>query len=291
MNTQVEEKITNVGPAGSSVMRNFDLYKPLVELVSAIGECRRELQGDVSWKRKADLRKIARSLEHKLTEQSEALIYRTLNSWDADESLSQYLSDELNVLKSGTEENWHGDIDYVKMRLARLAENEGRKSTLRRKLERYGWVIAIVVVIVSVFGVRWYSQVDVSYPPETAKGVVLGSHALQKLANYDDSLGDGMDSIGLFKRIVMWPVKPAPAETRYALEFMGAAVDVYDQLKIENRICGTKIEHQPDNGTYEDELAIAMVVVGYVDFAGSVNSSESGTRLMERAFKKRYYCG
>lgn len=291
MNTQVEEKITNVGPAGSSVMQNFDLYKPLVELSSAIGECRKELQGDVSWKRKADLRKIARSLEHKLTQQCEELIYRTLNTWDADESLSLYLSGELNALKSGTDENWHGDIDYVKVRLARLAENEGRKSTLRRKLERYGWMLAIAVVVVSVFAVRWYSQVDLSYPPQTATGVVQGSHALQKLANYDDTLGDGIDNVGLFRRVVMWPVKPAPGETRYALKFMGATVEVYDQLQKENKICGTEIAHQPDNGSYEDELAIAMVVADYIDATGSVNNSESGTRLIERAFKKRYYCG
>ena len=269
-------------------MQNFEMYKPLIELSSAINECRKELKGDLSRKRKSDFRKIARSLEHKLDDQCEALIYRTLNTWDVDESLSKYLSDELNALKSGTEESWHADIDIVKVRLARLAENQSRKSSVYRTLERYRWLILIVLVIVTVLAIRLYSQVDVSYPPETTTGVVQGGAALEKLARYDDTLGNGMNDVGLFKRIVFWPVKPTQGEVEYALGFVSTTTEVFDALQKENLLCNTDAVHDVNNGN--DERAIALIVVDYVERNDQFNSSESGTLLIEKAFKRRFYC-
>lgn len=271
-------------------MPNFDLYKPLIEISAAITECCKEPREDPGWKRKADLKKVARDLEHKLDQQCEALIDRTLDAWDPDEPLGEFLCAELNTIKQDTDAEWHAEIENVKVRLARLAANESRKSPVRRKLERNGWWIAILLVVVVVLSVMMYSKIDVSYPPETSEGVVQGSAALKKLARYDPSLGDGLKSIGVVKRLALWPVKPSREEIEYALEFMWSTIDVYDSMQENNKLCNANLMHSADNGNYEDELAIAMVVVDFIDTTGRVNNSESGIRLIERAYKRHFYC-
>jgi hypothetical protein len=119
----------------------------------------------------------------------------------------------------------------------------------------------------------------VNYPSETTEGVLRGSAAMEKLVFYDDSPAARLHDVGLIKRIVLWPVKPTEEEMEYAWEFMRTAVGVYDLLKKENEICGADLTHRSVNGHIKDELAIAGIVVDYINSTGRINRSESGIRM------------
>ncbi len=291
MKTSAEDLTTDAKYSRVAAKSNFSLYRPLFKISAAILECTREMQEETSWRRRYDLKRVAWKFDRMFNEKSAALIKRTVDSWDQKQSLSSCIADELEAMKADAGEHWHKAIDYVKVRLTELAEGESRKSWTRRKLERNGWWLTGLAAGILVIFLKWYWLVDVNYPSETTEGVLQGSAAMEKLVFYDDSPAARLDDVGLIKRIVLWPVKPTEEEMEYAWEFMRTAVDVYDFLKKENKICGAELTHSSVNGHFKDELAIAGIVVDYINSTGRVNRSESGIRLMERAFKRQHYCG
>ncbi|MDZ7735172.1 MAG: hypothetical protein U5P41_02755 [Gammaproteobacteria bacterium] len=170
-------------------MSNIELYQPLLELSAAIKQCNQELQGKPGWKRKSELKKAIQNMEQKLTEQSTDLINNTVDSWIPSQPLSSFLAEELDEVKEAADESWHVAIEDVKKRLSKLADKESKKSPTRRKIEKHGWWIAILVIGITMVSLKWYWLIDVNEPIESTAGVVQRAKTLEKLLDYDDSMG------------------------------------------------------------------------------------------------------
>jgi hypothetical protein len=121
---------------GGVPMSNADLYKPLLELSLAIKGCEEEIAENPGYFKKSKLKKQKDKLEGKLIESISDLINNSVESWESDQPLDLYLSDELEQIKEATDESWHPAIDDVKGRLLKVASSETKKSPLRRKIEK-----------------------------------------------------------------------------------------------------------------------------------------------------------
>lgn len=122
-------------------MSKFELYQPLFKLADSIDQLQTELldNPDSGWLTRSKLNKSIIKLNQELNEQCEQLIRKTLDIWDSEQSLSDFLNDELSSIKKGAGPSWYVAIDDVNKRLRELANTESKKSSTRRKIERYGW--------------------------------------------------------------------------------------------------------------------------------------------------------
>lgn len=237
-------------------MSNIELYQPLLELSAAIKQCNQELQGKPGWKRKSELKKAVGNMEQKLTEQSTGLISKTVDSWDSGQPLSSFLAEELDAVKEAADESWHVAIEDVKNRLSKLADKESKKSPTRRKIEKNGWWIAIVVTGITMVSLKWYWLIDVNEPMDSTAGVVQRAETLEKLLDYNDSMDTSVRRGGWLKSILFWPAEPTEQEIEYASEFLWTTVDVYDYLSEEGALCNASLTHNANDENYEDETAL-----------------------------------
>lgn len=271
-------------------MSNIELYQPLLELSSAINECNQELQGKPGWKRKSELKKAVQSMEQKLTEQSAELINKTVDSWDSDQPLSAFLIEELNAVKEVADESWHVAIEDVKKRLRKLAEKESKKSPTRRKIEKNGWWITILVIGLTMVSLKWYWLIDVDEPIDTPTGVSQRAATLEKLLDYDDSMDTRVRRGGWLKGILFWPAEPTEEEIKYASEFLWATVEVYDYLQNEKVLCNANLFHNANDENYKDEIAIAQVAIDYIANTQNISVAESGPLLLAGAYTSKFPC-
>lgn len=117
-------------------MSNLELYQPLLELEVAIFECKEELAYFLNAKRTSELEAIILNTEEKIHEKCLALVDKTVDAWDSSQSLSSFLSDELNSLKEVADKSWHSAIEGVRERLTRLADIETKKVQLLESLKK-----------------------------------------------------------------------------------------------------------------------------------------------------------
>tara|TARA_B110000238_G_C16048142_1_gene404846 strand:+ start:280 stop:1098 length:819 start_codon:yes stop_codon:yes gene_type:complete len=271
-------------------MSNIELYQPLLELSAAISESNQELQDKPGWKRKSELKKAIQNMEEKLTEETNELINRTVDSWDSDQPLSEFLVAELDAIREAADDSWHVAIDDVKARLSKLANKEGRKSPLRRKIEKNGWWITILVIGVIMVSLKWYWFVDVNKPMDEPAGVIQRAAALEKLLDYDDSMDTKVRRGGWLKGILFWPAEPTEEESKYASEFLWTSVDVYDYLKKQNALCSANLSHNSNDENYKDEIAIAQVAIDYINNTPNASGAESGPLLLAGAYTTKFPC-
>ena len=270
-------------------MSNIELYQPLLELEVAIAECKDELAYFPNAKRKSELEKIVLNIEEKIHEKSSALVSKTVDTWDSSQSLSLFLSDELNSLKEVADKSWHSAIDGVRERLIKLAHIETKKSPAFRKFEKIAPLISIIAIVIIVFSLKWYWLVEVNQPIETTKGVVQRAGTLEKLLDYDDSMDTHVRRGSWLKGILFWPIEPTENEVKHASEFLWTTVDVYDYLLNENTLCGSQMTHISKDDNMKDEIAISQVVIDYLKTTNP-NNSENGALLIANAFISKFPC-
>lgn len=271
-------------------MSNIELYQPLLELSVAINECNQELLEKPGWKRKSELKKAVRNMEQKLTEKSTELVSKTVEGWESDQSLSIFLTEELNAIKEAADESWHVAIEDVKERLCKLADKESKKSPMRRKIEKNGWWITILVIAITMVSLKWYWLIDVNEPIDTPAGVAQRAATLAKLLDYDDSMDTRVRRGGWLKGILFWPAEPTEEEIKYAAEFLWTTVDIYDYLQKENALCNANLFHNTGDENYKDEIAIAQIAIDYISNKQKVNSAESGPLLLAVAYTSKFPC-
>jgi len=271
-------------------MSNIELFQPLLELSAAISECNEELQSKPGWKRKSELKKAVQNMEQKLTEQSTELINKTVDTWDSDQSLGAFLAEELNAVKETADESWHVAIEDVKKRLSKLADKESKKSPTRRKIEKNGWWITILVIGITMVSLKWYWLIDVNEPIDTPSGVAQRAATLEKLLDYDDSMDTRVRRGGWLKGILFWPAEPTEEEIKHASEFLWTTVDVYDYLKNENALCNANLFHNAKDENYKDEIAIAQIAIDYINNKQNISTAESGPLLLAGAYTSKFPC-
>jgi hypothetical protein len=269
-------------------MSNFELYQPLLEIAVAIKHCEKEIEQKPGMFRKSKLKKTIGNLEEKLTLECTELIDKTVDSWDSESLLSDYLDHELSTLKEVADESWFVAIDDVKSRLVKLAEKETSKSPTRRTIERNGWWIGIVSVVVIMLGLKWYWLVEVSEPAESSVGTYQRALALDKLLDYDDTMDTRVRRGGWLKGILFWPEEPTDEEIGFASEFLWSSIQIHDYLKEENEICGAHLTHQDDD-VYRDELEIAQIALKSV-LAGNPQDFEGSAQYIANAYYETYPC-
>ena len=122
-------------------MLKFEDYQPLFNLADSIDQLQTELldNPDSGWLTRSKLNKSIIKLNQELNEQCEQLIKKTLDVWDSEQSLSDFLNEELSLIKQGAGPSWYVAIDDVNKRLRELADTESKKSVTRKMIERYGW--------------------------------------------------------------------------------------------------------------------------------------------------------
>lgn len=270
-------------------MSNIELYQPLLELEVAIAECKDELAYFPNAKKKSELETILLNLEEKIHEKCSALVDKTVDTWDSSQSLSSFLSDELNSLKEVADKSWHSAIDAVRERLTKLADIETKKSPAFRKFEKIVPLISVIAIVSIVFALKWYWLVEVNQPFETTKGVVQRAGTLEKLLDYDDSMDTRVRRGGWLKGIIFWPIEPTEKEIKHASEFLWTTVEVYDYLLKENTICGAQMAHDSKDDNMKDEIAISQVVIDYLK-ATNPNNAENGALLIANAFISKFPC-
>ena len=271
-------------------MSNIELYRPLLELASAISECNEELKGKPDRKRKAELQKAIQNMEKSITEKSTAIIDRTVDTWSSDKSLSSFLASDLDAIKSAADESWHVAIDDVKVRLDKLARREGRKSRTRRKFEKNLWWITIAVVVITAVSLKWYWLVEVSEPIESAAGIVQRAGALEKLLDYEDLVNTRVRRGGWLKEVLFWPAEATEEEVTYASEFLWAAVEVYDYLVSEGTLCNLYLSHDSGDENYKNEIAIAQIAIDYINHSQNISGLESGPLLISNSYTSKFPC-
>tara|TARA_B110000977_G_scaffold163729_1_gene209812 strand:+ start:109 stop:927 length:819 start_codon:yes stop_codon:yes gene_type:complete len=271
-------------------MSNIKLFQPLLELSSAINECNEELKGKPGWKRKSELRKTIRNMEQKLTEQSTELIDKTVDTWDSDQSLSEFLVEELNAVKEAADESWHVAIEDVKKRLSKLAKKESSKSPTRRKVEKNGWWITILAIGIIMVSLKWYWLIDVNEPIDAPSGVAQRAATLEKLLDYDDLMDHRVRRGGWLKGILFWSAEPTKEEIEHASEFLWATVEIYDYLQKENILCNASLSHNANDENYKDEIAIAQVAIDYINNTQNISTAKSGPLLLAGAYTSKFPC-
>lgn len=271
-------------------MSNFIIYKPLFDLSAAISECNQELQGEPGRKRKSELKKAIQNMEEKLSNEICELINRNLDSSSSEQPLSEFLAADLDTVKEAVNNSWHLAIDDVKARLLEQANKESRKSPLRRKIEKNGWWIIILAIIVITVSLKWYWLVDINKSLDEPVGVIQRASALEKLIDYDDSMDTRVRRGGFFKSIFLWPAEPTEEEIKYASEFLWISVDVYDLLREQGIVCGANLSHNSNDEKYKDEIAIAQVVIDYINNTPNAVDAESGTLLLMDAYIAKFPC-
>ena len=95
---------------------------------------------------------------------------------------------------------------------------------------------------------------------------------------------------GWLKGILFWPVEPTEEEIEYASEFLWATVNVYDYLNNENALCNANLYHNSDDDNYKDEIAIAQIVIDYINNTKNVSSEEDGLLLIAEAYTNKFPC-
>lgn len=270
-------------------MSNIALYQPLIELEVAIAKCKGELAYFPNAKKKSELETILLSLEEKVNEKCLALVDKTVVAWDSSQSLSSFLSDELNSLKEVADKSWHLAIEGVRERLIKLADIETKKSPAFRKFEKIAPLISFVAIVIIILSLKWYWLVEVNQPIETTKGVVQRAGTLEKLLDYDDSMDTHVRRGGWLKGILFWPVEPTEKEVKHASEFLWTTVEVYDYLLKERTICGAQMAHDSKGNNMKDEIAVSQVVIDYLK-ATNPNNADSGALLIANAFISKFPC-
>jgi hypothetical protein len=269
---------------------NIELYQPLLELSAALNEHKKELKEKPSWKRKSELKKAIQNIEQELANKSSELIGSTVNSWNLEQSLSSFLEEELDAVKEMADKSWHCAIKDIKTRLIKLAEKEGKKSPIRRKIEKNGWWLAIAAIGLVMVTLKWYWLVDVNKPMELTAGVAQRAKALEKLIDYDDSMDARVRRGAWLKDIFLWPAKPTDKEAEYASEFLWTSLDIYDYLKAENVLCGANLLYDANDESFDDEIEIAQIAINYANNTDNVNTAESGPLLLMSAFTSKFPC-
>ncbi len=271
-------------------MSNVELFQPLLELSAAISEYTEELQTKPERKRKSELKKGIQNMEEALVEKSTELINKTVDSWDSDQPLSDFLSQELDAIKEASDESWHLAIDDVKVRLRKISNTESKKSPTRRKIEKNGWWLTILFVGITMVSLKWYWLIDVNQPIDTVNGVIQRAGTLEKLLDYDDTMDTRVRRGGWLKGIMLWPAEPTEKEIEYASEFLWSTVEIYDYLQEQDAVCGIPFFHNSDDDNYKDEIAISQVVIDYVNTGNNFSNVESGPLLIAEAFTSKFPC-
>jgi hypothetical protein len=271
-------------------MPNIELFKPLLELSAAISTYTEELQTKPEKKRKSELKEMVQKLEEALLEQSTELIKRTVDSWDSDQPLSDFLVQELDIIKKESDESWHLAIDDVKIRLRKISNKESKKSPTRRKIEKNWWWLIILFVGITMVSLKWFWLINVNQPSDTVTGVIQRAGALEKILDYDDTMDTRVRRGGWLKGIILWPAEPTEKEIGYGGDFLWSTIGVYDYLQEQNAVCGVPFIHNPDDDNYKDEILIAQVVIDYINTGDNFNNVESGTLLIAEAFLNKFPC-
>lgn len=271
-------------------MPNIELFQPLLELSAAINKCTEELQTKPEKKRKSELKKIIQKLEETLVEKSTELIKKTVDSWNSDQSLSDFLEQELDTIKEASDESWHLAIDDVKIRLREISNTETKKSPTRRKIEKNWWWLAILFVGITMGSLKWFWLIDVNQPSDTVTGVIQRAGTLEKILDYDDTMDTRVRRGGWLKGIILWPAEPTEKEIGYAADFLWTTVGVYDYLQEQNAVCGAPLIHNSDDDNYKDEIPIAQVVIDYINTGNNFNNVENGPLLIAEAFYSKFPC-
>jgi hypothetical protein len=270
-------------------MSSTDLYQPLLEIWLAVEAYKEALGEKPGWNRSSKLKKAIQNGKVKLTEECQALINKTVDTWDSDESLADFLASELNSVREHSDPSWHAAIDGVRDKLVELARKESSKGPTRRKIEKYGWLIGIATVAIVMVFLKWYWLVDVTKPVTDPSGISQRAKALEKVLDYDDSMDTRVRRGGWLKGILFWPAEPTGKEIEYASEFLWGTVEIYDYLKGEGALCGSNLQHSSDNDTFDDELAIAKLVISRITEVDVQQDDDAGSILV-KAFMAELPC-
>lgn len=270
-------------------MLNLELCKPLFELSLAIEQSKKELASNPSSERASELEKSIQDLGGKIYEKSTALINKTVDQWSSKEPLSSFLSVELEALKTSADASWHSAIDDVKKRLINLADIEAKKSPIRRKIEKNAVGILIVLVVAIVLSLKWHWLIEVDEPIEASTGVVQRAKVLEKVLEYDHSMGVFVRRGGWLKGIIYWPIEPTDDEIKHASEFLWSVVGVYDYMQKESLLCGSQLHHDSSDKDIKDEVVIAQVVIDDLKTADP-KSEKNGALLVANSFMKKFPC-
>jgi hypothetical protein len=271
-------------------MSNVKLFQPLLELSAVINEYKEELQTKPGSKRKSELKEGIQNMETALVEKSTELIKKTVDSWDSDQTLSDYLEQELDAIKEASDESWHLAIEDLKVRLRKISNTESKKSPIRRKIEKNGWWLTILFIGITMVSLKWYWLIEVNQPIDTVKGVIQRAGTLDKSLNYDDSMDTKVRKGGFFKGILFWPAEPTEKEIEYASEFLLSTVEVYAYLQEQNAVCGGPLFHISDDDHYKDTMAISQVVLDYINNGSNFNNVENGPLLIAQALTSKFPC-
>ena len=146
----------------------------------------------------------------------------------ADNDRSQAADDvrqQLAEIREGADPSWHPAIDYTSDNLLpKLTKEAARDPRLRKALKLAPSVAGAAAVIV-YFGVKLYSEVNVTDPIETRSGIEQRAAAAEKAIRYDDLMGTHVRRGGWVKGILFWPIKPSELEIASAGEFVSLVLE------------------------------------------------------------------
>ena len=250
-------------------MTSEELFSPILEIAGNLKSAEKFLtEGNPSEDEKEKLEQLIVNLTEEYNEKKKQIIYSLLSVQKIQESseyFESFLGNEFASMKKGYHVESHGIIDEVEKELVELFNKESRKSPLRRKVEKYWILLAILAVILLALGSKSYWLVDVDTPFEEPQGVIEGTQALDKALEYFEMVDSKNFSRaarknGWLKSFVFWPIEPTEAEYERAAEFLSSSVTAYTFLKEQGIACDNVFDAESDNGKMDISEKVAKTI-------------------------------
>ncbi len=140
-------------------------------------------------------------------------------------SAATEVQEQLSEFRQQADPSWHPAVDYTEQNLLPYLKKEAAKSPGFRKALKIAPVAIGALVVIAYFGVRLFSATPITAGIETREGLLQRAAAVEKVIRYDDWMGTRVRRGGLFKGLILWPIKPTDPEIEGAAEFVGLVLE------------------------------------------------------------------
>ncbi len=144
---------------------------------------------------------------------------------------------------------------YLEKALQERLKKESGKSAVRRRFERYVWLIVLLLFIVGLIGVKFYYKCDVSQPLLSRPGMENVIRLGQKIKYHDSLVSSKVHhrKEGLMKTILLWPLAISDQESEYYTQYIVLLSRIGYELKQGGHACEIGSWAKPQDQNYNDE--------------------------------------
>lgn len=114
-------------------------------------------------------------------------------------------------------------------------------------MERFAPLVATILVVVAYFSIRFLSAVHATDDILKTSGFLQRHDAFEKVLRYDDWMDTRVRRGGIFKQVILWPIKPSDEEIQIASQYLGVVIEIADHLLSTGAICPSEEINLSDN--------------------------------------------